>query len=205
MTWRILLLAPFLLAPALAAAQDLPTTNPDPVLHAGDAVRITVWRNEELSGEFDIAEDGTIRHPLYRGVHVAGLTADSAEVKIGRFLSRYESSPSFVIEPLFRVAVGGEVRLPNLYPLTPETTLGEAVAKAGGATDQGRMDRVILFRDGQQFKIDLTKPEAGVAALKVRSGDQIIVSRRRNWLRDYFAPVASILGATAMIINYATR
>ena len=193
------------LAPAALVGQVAPHGESEPVLRAGDAVRIAVWRNEELSGEFDIAADGAIRHPLYREIRVAGLTPEEAESRLREFLLRYEASPQFVMEPLFRVAVGGEVRLPDLYALAPETTIGQAVAMAGGATAQGELDTVILIRDGRRWTLDLTEPAEGVASLPVRSGDQILVSRRSNWLRDYVAPVASILAAVGVFLNYATR
>lgn len=192
-------------APATLVGQAVPQGTSEPVLRAGDAVRIVVWRNEELSGEFDIGADGSIRHPLYREIQVAGLTPEQAEARFREFLRRYEASPQFVMEPLLRVAVGGEVRLPDLYALAPETTIGQAVAMAGGATTQGELDEVILIREGRRWTLDLTEPEEGVASLPIRSGDQIIVSRRSYWLRDYIAPVASVLAAVGVFLNYATR
>lgn len=205
--FAVLISLPFVAAACASSAvvPGVPGTPTAAVIRPGDAVRITVWRNEELSGEFDVGEDGTIRHPLYREIRVAGLTAREAETRVGEFLQRYEASPQFILEPLLRVAVGGEVRLPDLYAMPPATTIAEAVARAGGVTQQGRLDRVILIRDGRQWDLDLTQPEEGLAQLPVRSGDQILVRRRPTWLRDYVAPIASVLGGLALIINYATR
>jgi len=44
----------------------------DPVLRPGDVLRITVWRHPEMSGEFVVAPDSTLVHPLYQVVKVAG-------------------------------------------------------------------------------------------------------------------------------------
>src|SRR5205814_4955267 len=70
------------------------------VLAAGDVIRIEVWRNKELSGDFPIAADGSITHPLYRELKVAGVPLPTVEQQVRTFLSRYESNPSFVLFPL---------------------------------------------------------------------------------------------------------
>ncbi len=95
-------------------------------------MRIQVWRKPEFSGDFVIAPDGSISHPLYRSVRVAGVPFATAEANIRRFLSGFEENPQFVMEPLVRVAVSGEVTRPMVFATRPETTIGEALARAGG-------------------------------------------------------------------------
>ena len=70
------------------------------VLTPGDSVRIQVWRKPEFSGDFVIAPDGSVSHPLYRSVRVAGVPFATAEANIRRFLSGFEENPQFVMEPL---------------------------------------------------------------------------------------------------------
>lgn len=175
------------------------------VLSPGDVVRIAVWRQPELSGEFEVAADSTIRHPLYREVRVAGVELAEAEARVRAFLTGFEANPRFVMEPLFRVAVGGEVRSPNLYTLPPEVTVAQAVAMAGGPTDRGRLSRVRLVRHGQMRVLDLTEVGGEAARMPIRSGDQILVERRSNIFRDYIVPGASITGALVTIINFVVR
>jgi polysaccharide export outer membrane protein len=175
------------------------------VLSPGDAVRITVMRHPELSGEIVVAGDGTLMHPVYRELKIAGLIMPDAERMLHQMLARFEARPEFVLDPLFQVAVGGEVRQPNLYPLRPSTTIAQAVAIAGGATDRGRLDRVRLFRRGTQHMIDLSRPAAGMGLDRIQSGDQILVERRSSVFRDYIAPVGSIIGALAAVLNILTR
>lgn len=184
------------------SGQTAPATTP--VLYPGDVVRITVFRKPELSGDVVIAADGTLRHPLYRDLPVAGLPIADAESRIRERLARYESNPQFVIEPLLRVSVSGQVRQPSLYSLPPETTVAQAVALAGGVTEQGRMDRVRLLRDGQEIRVDL-QGARGPAQLPVRSGDQIVVDRRVNVFREYIAPSGSIAAALVALVNLLTR
>ncbi|HEX6923782.1 MAG TPA: polysaccharide biosynthesis/export family protein, partial [Longimicrobiaceae bacterium] len=175
------------------------------VLQAGDAIRLTVWRQEDLSGEFPIAEDGSIGHPLLRDLRVAGLPLPEVEARIRERLASLATNPQFFVQPLLRVSVGGEVRQPSLYRLPPSTTIAEAVAIAGGASERGVLERVRLFRDGQMILIDMTSPEAGLAQTPIRSGDQIYVDRRISIFRDYIAPAGSITAAIVSLIAVLTR
>lgn len=169
------------------------------VLVAGDVIRIEVWRNKELSGDFPIAADGSITHPLYRELRVAGVPLPIVEQQVRSFLSRYESNPSFVIFPLIRVIVAGEVRQPNIYTVPPGTTVAQVIAMAGGAADRGRLDRVQLLRRSGSMMLDITRPEAGAAGVEVNSGDQIIVGRRRSIMQDVIGPGSGILAALASV------
>src|SRR4051812_23881495 len=73
------------------------------VLTAGDSVRIVVWRKPEFSGDYVIAPDGSITHPLFRNVKVAGLPFPRAEANLRTYLAQFEENPQFVIEPLIRL------------------------------------------------------------------------------------------------------
>lgn len=196
LTFGILLMV---LMPSLAGAQVQVKESPVLFLSPGDVVRITVWGKAEYSGEFSIATDGSIVHPLYRELGVAGLTPASAEERVREYLSRFESSPQIILEPLLRVSVGGEVRQPRLYMLPPETTIADAVALAGGGTERARLDRVRLFRGGQESVVDLTRPETGLAQASIRSGDQLFITRQSSVFRDYIGPVGSVVAAVTTI------
>lgn len=197
------------LAPALPAQQRPAALTAVPrdsiALRPGDAVRITVWRKPELSGEFAVAGDGSLTHPLYRALRVTGIPLATAEGRVRTFLQQFETNPEFVIEPLLHVAVGGEVVRPNLYTLRPETSVSDAVAMAGGPTERGRRDRVRLLRDGSESVLDLTRPQPGVAATPIRSGDQILVDRKRALFRETLGPIITVAGATAAILNVILR
>lgn len=194
-----LVLLPLLVLPGPSLAQGTA------VLRPGDVVRVVVWQEPDLSGEFTIAPDSTLVHPLYSGVKVAGIPVGEAKARLGELLRRYESNPQFVIEPLVRVAVAGEVRQPSLYSLSPSITIAEAVAMAGGATDRGRLDRVTLVRDGSQWVYDLTDPGGEATRLPVRSGDRILVDRSSRVFRDYIVPALSVVGTIATVINLSLR
>jgi protein involved in polysaccharide export with SLBB domain len=185
----------------IAAAPCWAQTAPTNGIRPGDVIRVAVWREPQLSGEFGIAEDGSITHPIYRELKVSGKTIGEIEQQLRTLLSRLTSAPQFVVEPLVRVGVGGEVRTPNLYTVPPVMTIAEVVALAGGATDRGRLESVRLIRDGHETVIDLKTPGTSMATSTVRSGDQIFVDRRVSIFRDYIAPAGSIFAALAAIAN----
>ena len=173
------------------------------LLRPGDLVRVSVWRKPELSGDFLLAADSTLKHPLYQDVKIGGLTVAAAREVLVTFLKKLENSPQVSIEPLFRVAVAGEVIHPNLYSLSPETTIAEAVATAGGPTQFGLPERVRLFRDGKESFIDMTEPSGIAITTAIASGDQIYLIRRGSFLRDIGIPLMGALGSVAAIVNLA--
>ena len=126
---------------------------------------------------------------------------NAVETRIREFLTKLEANPQFVIEPLLRVAVSGEVRQPNLYTLRPETSLAQAVAMAGGATERGRRDRLRLIRQNREMIVDLRRSDASGAGMFVLSGDQVVVEQQRAIYRDVVGPMVTILGATAAIVS----
>lgn len=179
----------------------------DPTVRSGDVLRITAWQLPDFSGEMAVTVDGTLEHPLYQAVAVSGYRLSEVRARLRDFLGRYDADPHVSVELLLPVMVGGEVRAPSLYSLPRGTTVGQAVALAGGATDRGRLDRVRLVRSKQQWRIDLTAGTSAVPAFPLRSGDQVIVERRSdfNVLRNVFLPLLSLTAAVAAVVNVATR
>ena len=174
------------------------------VLTPGDSVRIQVWRRPEFSGDFVIAPDGSITHPLYRTVRVGGVPFATAEANIRRFLSGFEENPQFVMEPLIRVAVSGEVSRPSVFATRPETTIGEAMARAGGATQNGARNRVRVIRFTQSgvqqvFRLDLENSSSTDFSIPVRSGDQIVVDRKKSFTKDILLPTLGVIGSIASV------
>ena len=181
-----------------AAGQQAPAAF---TLKPGDMVRITVWRKPELSGDFRVLADGAIAHPLYQAINVSGMSMPALSARMREFLATYEQNPQVVVEPMLRVAVGGEVRTPNLQVLPVGTTVGQAIAQAGGAGERGNLRKVRLVRDGREQRIDLTDLETNAAAMPVLSGDEIYVGRRGGNIGDVIGPLASVVAAVASIVS----
>ena len=179
-------------------AAQTPPESPE-VLRTGDVLRVQVWRQAEFSGEFEVTDRGGIAHPLYREVTAAGRPVAEVEEAVRTFLEGFESTPNVVVQGLFRVAVGGQVRQPNVHLLRPGTTVAEAVAMTGGIDERGRLDRVILRRGEEEYRLDLTEMSGDSRQVTVRSGDEIVVERRTNMFREYVLPAVSFAGGLASI------
>jgi polysaccharide export outer membrane protein len=179
-------------------------------LAPGDSVRIVVWRKPEMSGDFIVGPDGTITHPLYRTVRVAGIPFSTAEANVRNFLARFEQDPQFVVEPLVRVAVSGEVGRPQVYAVRPETSIADVVAQAGGPKETGRRDRVRVLRQdsrgGQrELFVNLLEPEGTGATIRVHSGDQIVVDKKKSFFREILLPAIGLVGSAASIYLVVDR
>lgn len=169
-------------------------------LQPGDHLLITVLSDDKnLSGEFEIAPDSTLRHPLYNRIKVAGLPLGLLKPRIATFLSTFQREPQLEVEPLFKVTVGGEVRTPNIYFLPPETTIADAVAHAGGLTDRAKLEDVTVIRDGRSRSYDLSTPSASRAGT-IDSGDQITVGRSRNLASEILPFAGIIISVVSLII-----
>lgn len=189
------------LAAAPASAQIVPADTAEATFSYGDRVKILVWRQDDLSGEFTIGSNGTIVHPLYQSVQIVGLKASDAEQRVREYLKRYEQNPQVVVQPLFRVTVAGEVNAPEVYEFGPEVTIGRAIANAGGVTQRGQLSRIRLVRGGTRRSLDLRNPLH--AQIRVQSADQIVVSRRMNVMQDVIIPAGGVVFAVNQLWNGA--
>jgi hypothetical protein len=88
--------------------------------------------------------------------------------------------------------------------LRPETSIGEAVARAGGVTPTGNRGHVRVLRmqaNGQQeqFIVNLSDPSSTAGTMPVKSGDQIVVDRKRSFTKDILIPALGIIGSVASV------
>jgi polysaccharide biosynthesis/export protein VpsN len=177
---------------------------PNPVLRPGDGIRIMVWRNAEMSGEFNVTAEGRLMHPFLGTVVVGGLPFMEVRERLrGIIQAQVQTDALFTIQPLLRVAVEGEVRQPNLYRHTPEVTIAEAIALAGGVTDRAKLSKVRLVRGRVESTFDMRDVKTDAMWRTVQSGDRIVVPRRTafSW-RVVLALVTAGVGIMATIANY---
>lgn len=117
---------------------------------AGDNLKITVFDEPSLTGEFLIDSAGNLAMPLIEKVAVAGKNPNevagliSSQLKAGG----YVLDPKVSVEVLaYRpVYVLGEVTQPGEYPYSPDLTFFQAIAKAGGFTPRANKTMVVLQR-----------------------------------------------------------
>src|SRR5207244_7038612 len=100
-----------------AAAPVETTSAPTSILRPGDLVKLKIWREPDLSGEFPVGTDGVVVFPKIGGYNVTGETAETLKGKVITAYQRVLRSPSIEFTPLRRVTGFGAVREPGVYPI----------------------------------------------------------------------------------------
>lgn len=170
-------------------------------LQPGDVVRVEIWREEELSGEFQVNEKGIVTLPLLGEKDVSGVPmGDLRDQLIAEYRVQLQN-PSIAITPLRHVHVLGQVNQPGMYMISPAMSLAGAVALAGGASSGGDLRRLRIARDGA-FIQDGVPAEATLAQIDVRSGDQIFVERHGWFERNQNFLISTMLSITALAVSF---
>ena len=132
-------------------AEPRPANPADYRLGAGDKIRIIVYNETTLTGEFIVAPSGTIALPLIGTVNALDRTVGDLEVAIAAKLREgYVRDPRVSIEVLtYRpFYILGEVNHPGEYPYTAGLTVTRAVATAQGYTYRANTRRVFIKHAG---------------------------------------------------------
>jgi protein involved in polysaccharide export with SLBB domain len=191
------LAVPALEAQDPAAPASSSSVDPADVLRPGDIVELKVWREETFSGKYTVDQSGRVVLPRIGVLEVAGVPTSELRDRILEGLSRYLRNPSIDIVFLKRITIHGAVTEAGLYPVDPTMTVLDALALAGGARPDGRLDRIRLIRDGEAIA---TIPTTGVRMdqLRIRSGDQLFVPEQ-SWVRRNSGLVATVISTAASL------
>ncbi|MET0660061.1 MAG: polysaccharide biosynthesis/export family protein [Steroidobacteraceae bacterium] len=122
-------------------------------LGSADQVRVTVFNQTNLSGDFTVDGSGFIAMPLIGPVSAGEKTARELETMIAASLSKggYLVNPSVAVQViLFRpYYILGEVAQPGSYPYTVGLTVRNAVATARGFSYRANVKRVYIQGAGE--------------------------------------------------------
>ena len=148
------------------------------VLAPGDQVRVTVFNQTNLSGEFQLDAVGHVAIPLIGNVTAGNGTAKALADRISQTLQQtgYLRDPQVNVEVLaYRpFYVLGEVKQPGEFPYTSGMSVLSAIARAGGYDYWAREGVVVLVRqfpDGQkEYRAEERTP--------ILPGDIIRVTKR---------------------------
>jgi protein involved in polysaccharide export with SLBB domain len=172
-------------------------------LRPGDVLRLRIWREPDLSGDFVVNERGEATLPKLGPVAVGGIPTDSLRsLLVGRYQA-FLNNPSVEVTPLRRVSVLGAVKQPGLYPVDATMKVADVLALAGGPAPDGRQDRLELRRDGERVVARLDA-SALVADSPLRSGDQIYVPQK-GWLSRNTWLVSTTVGAGLTLLTLVLR
>jgi protein involved in polysaccharide export with SLBB domain len=147
-------------------------------LRSGDRIKITVYGEEALTGEYDVSPSGYVSMPLIGAIRALGRTPAEFGADVA---SRYRSG-GFLQEPKVTVAVVqfrpfyvlGEAASPGEYPFRSGLSVHAAIAMAGGFTYRASRSLVLIRHSGDEVwkEYPLTEP------VVIAPGDLIRVPER---------------------------
>jgi len=175
-------------------------------LRPGDLLKIAVFRDKELTGEYPIDARGYVQIPGLGVIKAAGLDpADVTDRLRLALIERGFARPEISVIPLIRVSVLGEVRSPNVYPVDPGTNLLKLLTVAGGPTDRAKMKDTRVIRDGRAFKVDMESGLKGSAAGRIvlYSNDVIVVGRKKGLTGENLGITLTLSSLVLTILNIA--
>ena len=158
-------------------------------LGPGDLISLVVYDSPELSRNFRIDEDGSLRLPMIRQrIQVAGLTMDECENAIAAALVNEQ----VLVNPIVSVSVAefhsrpitvvGAVKTPTTFQATSSMTLLDAITRAGGMNDNAGPEILITHQPSGGGSVGLTEripakslqDPAGTSANLVLQGGDIV-------------------------------
>ncbi|WP_379865212.1 XrtA/PEP-CTERM system exopolysaccharide export protein [Marinobacter sp. M5B] len=176
-----------------ALAVDTVNSVDEYILGATDVVRVSVWRNEDLSISVPIRPDGRISVPLVGDVQASGRTPDALANDIETKLSAYIREPQVSIvvtsmgshEYSDRVRVTGAVQQPTSVPHRAGMTVLDMVLTSGGVTPFASPNNSVLYRavEGEvvaiPVKLDEILSRGDISTnYKLRPGDILTIPER---------------------------
>ena len=160
---------------ALLAAGQVPAQDSGYPLNAGDAVRIHVYNEPDLSFEsLLIGQNGRIPYPFLGELKVSGKSASELQKLLVDGLQ-----PDYLVDPRISVSivryrpffVNGEVKSPGGKDFQPGLTLRKAISLAGGFTERANKKEILVIADR-----DPQRKERKVGLdYEVRPGDIVTV------------------------------
>lgn len=162
--------------PLISAAQANSELTSGYRIDAGEKLKVTVFDEETLTGEYDVGFGGVLSLPLLEPIVVK----DKDTTEVARLIEERLADGGYVLDPRVSIEIVdhrsffilGEVTTPGEYAHNGELTLEQAVAKAGGFTPRADKHKVILKRQTWEAGrlIDLDQ-----MALQVAPGDTITI------------------------------
>lgn len=166
----------------MAATAEAAASSAAPVrqiyrIGTGDRLKITIYNNEKLSGEYLVGGDGKIGLPMLGRVAVGALTIDEVTtLLVARLADGYFLNPNVTVDMAqYRpVYILGEVQKPGQYAYSEGMTVYRLVAQAGGYSYRANRKKMELRPDSQA----VGAPRQISDDALVQPGDTVIVRQR---------------------------
>ncbi|HEY4942008.1 MAG TPA: polysaccharide biosynthesis/export family protein [Rhizomicrobium sp.] len=161
-------------------------------LGTNDKIRVTVYDEADLSGEFQVDATGFVRLPLIGQTRAGGVTAHDLEASISAALANgYLNDPHVNVEVItYRpFYVVGEVLKPGEYPYANGMTASSAVALAGGFSPKAVQSVVYVRHQGDSSEVRVAANDS----VPIRPGDVLRIDSTTFWdVMDVLSPLAGV-------------
>ena len=173
-------------AQADAAAAAAPAVSASYLVHPGDTLQVSVWREPELQGEVLVRPDGGMTFPLAGEIQAAGHSVDDIRQVLQTRVAKFVPDP--VVTVVVKKADGnrffvvGKVNRPGDFALYGSIDVMQALSAAGGTTPFADVNGIrILRREGERqqvfrFRYDDVRRGRDLASnIVLHSGDTVVV------------------------------
>lgn len=147
-------------------------------LTPGDKLKISVFNEPDLTGEFAIGENGNIAFPLVGELKAAGLGVDDFKTQLTQKLQGgFVRNPRVNVDVLnYRpINVIGEVKNAGQYPYRPGMTAQDVSAIAGGYTYRANENKLYITRGSSKTQVTV---ELDKGNIPIFPGDSIRIPER---------------------------
>lgn len=173
---------------------------------AGDRLALQLGATAAPAETLTVAAGRHVRLPEVGDVSLDGVLRSELQSYLTTQLARALRSPELHVEPLTRVGVLGEARLPGFVYVAGHSPLSDVIMTAGGPTANSDLSHVILRRDGKTLMTREAFARALAAGttlddLDVRAGDEIFIERvaTHNWTQ-MIQTVVVVFGAAMTFV-----
>lgn len=158
----------------------------DYLLHAGDKVEVSVWKEADLQREVIVRPDGKFTFPLTGEIVAQGRTVSQIRADIESKLVKFIPEPVVTVSVTGiegnRIYIIGQVNKPGSYVMNPQINILQALSLAGGATPYAALNDIIVIRGAGaaqktlNFRYnDVSRGRSLEQNTQLESGDVVVV------------------------------
>ena len=148
-------------------------------IQPGDQLAIDFYLNSEFNDNVSVQPDGRIVLRLVGLLQASGLTPGQLAGAINQAYSRELKNPSATVHvqnmPSRQIFVQGQVNHPGAFALQPGMTALQAIADAGGQTDEAELSNVVLIRRDACGRADGSKIDLASATGSPDKGEDVML------------------------------
>ena len=154
----------------------------------GDRLALRLATPGAAAETLTVASGRSVTLPEVGDVSLDGVLRSELQPYLKAQLARVLRSPELHAEPLVRIGVLGEARLPGFVYVAGHSPLSDVIMAAGGPSANGDLSRAIVRRDGRTLMTRAAFARAVASGstlddLDIRAGDEILIESAptHNW------------------------